>query len=134
MTLLEETLSVLASYGKTPADVVWCGDGEDLTFSWDTFEENAQFEYDRGYGAQEVATDLKIVGEDWWLERNEYDGSENWVFQTMPKRSFPEEPLYEGYVELGGGKWDTLAELNEDYDEDDDDYDDEDYDDDGDYE
>jgi len=24
------------------------------------------------------------VGDDWWLERHEYDGSEWWVFQKLP--------------------------------------------------
>jgi len=41
-------------------------------------------EYDSGYGATKVAKDLVIVGEDWWLERCEYNGSEWWEFKTLP--------------------------------------------------
>ena len=133
MTLLDETLSVLAIHGKTPDDVLWCGDGEFYTFDWETFNENANFEYDSGYGSQEVATDLKIVGDDWWLERNEYDGAENWIFRTMPIRDESID-MISGEIRLGLGQWETLEELNDDdYGDDDDDDWDEDYDD-GDYE
>ena len=41
--------------------------------------------YDSGYGLAEIREDLLIVGKDWWLERDEYDGSEWWVFRTMPE-------------------------------------------------
>ena len=26
----------------------------------------------------------KIVGDNWWLERDEYDGAEGWEFKVMP--------------------------------------------------
>jgi hypothetical protein len=31
---------------------------------------------------------LEIVGDDWWLERHEYDGAEWWEYKTKP--SMPE--------------------------------------------
>ena len=40
--------------------------------------------YDSGYGSAEIRMDLIIIGKDWWLERDEYDGSEWWKFLTMP--------------------------------------------------
>ena len=40
---------------------------------------------DSGYGSAEIREDLVIVGKDWWLERDEYDGSEWWAFHTMPE-------------------------------------------------
>lgn len=40
--------------------------------------------YDAGYGSAEIREDLLIVGTDWWLERDEYDGSEWWTFCMMP--------------------------------------------------
>ena len=43
------------------------------------------FNYDNGFGGAEVHGDLKIVGNDWWMERGEYDGSEWWEFKTLPK-------------------------------------------------
>lgn len=27
-----------------------------------------------------------IVGDDWWMERHEYDGSEWWEFKELPKK------------------------------------------------
>ena len=133
MNLLKETLAVMELHGKTPDDVLWCGDGHDYTFDWKTFEENArEVDYNNGYGSQDIATDLMIVGTDWWLERSEYDGSESWAFKTMPVRE-EDVPMIDGVVFLGGGMWETLGELNTSDDEDDyDDWeDDEDY---GDYE
>jgi len=42
-------------------------------------------EYDNDYGTQEL--DGTIVFKDGsWLERSEYDGSEDWVYKTTPKR------------------------------------------------
>ena len=40
--------------------------------------------YDSGYGSAEIREDLTIVGEGWWLERDEYDGSEWWAFCATP--------------------------------------------------
>ncbi len=101
--LLEETLDILKANGKSPDDVRWVGKREpDYLASirarvealplgtWAEFKRFANFKYDDGYGGAEVATDLKIVGDDWWLERGEYDGSEWWEFKTLPQK--PKEP------------------------------------------
>lgn len=29
---------------------------------------------------------LKIVGDNWWLERHEYDGAEWFEFKTLPQK------------------------------------------------
>ena len=85
--LLIETLEFLKESNKQPQDVLWCTMG-DAWFTFDDFMEIAQgFDYDSGYGHQVVHNDLKIVGEDWWLERYEYDGCESWVFKQKPERS-----------------------------------------------
>lgn len=64
--------------------------------------------------AQEVAHDLKIVGDDWWLERSEYDGAERWNFKTLPNFNLPFRKIETlarryGTDDLG---WSSLAELN----------------------
>lgn len=80
--LLKETLRVLEQNGKAPHDVRWVGrvgpytDPPHPFGSWGDFSKFADFEYDAGYGGAEIESDLKIVGDDWWLERGEYDGSE----------------------------------------------------------
>ena len=50
---------------------------------FDSFIKSIDFEYDNGYGGQE------LFGNIWykdgtWSDRGEYDGSEWWNFQTVP--------------------------------------------------
>ncbi len=82
--LLIETIEALTMAGKSFNDVR-CVCGNDFVISPARFKELADTTYDSGFGAPEVATDLKIVGDNWWLERKEYDGAESWAFKTMPK-------------------------------------------------
>ena len=42
--------------------------------------------YDYSYGLAEISAGLVIVGNDWWLEREEYDGLEWWEFRTKPEK------------------------------------------------
>lgn len=121
--LLQETIKVLAAHKLTPKDVVWVG-SEDGTYAtnWDGFAKIADREYNSGLGGQEVIRDLVVVGEDWWLERHEYDGSEWWEFKQLPKQKPVDElkPLrlifrndHEHYVET----MEELHEVDEDEDE-----------------
>lgn len=95
--LLEETLQALRENGKTEKDVLYV-ESFPLTTSWEAFKRNANFNYDDGYGCNEISLSLKIVGDSWWLERNEYDGSEWWEFKTHPnagtkRTAFPHEVM-----------------------------------------
>lgn len=83
MNLLKETIGVLKDYNKTYKDVLWVGSKKGYS-TWDDFEKVANIEYDDGYGGNEIAMDLWIVGKDFWLERYEYDGSEHWEFKSFP--------------------------------------------------
>lgn len=83
INLLQETLEVLKSNGKSPDDVIWVGDREKKT-TWSNFESISNFQYDAGYGGNEIDGSLLVVGKDWWLERGEYDGSEWWEFKEYP--------------------------------------------------
>ena len=85
MNLLQETLDELKENGKTPADVRWVGrESVNAKCSWDEFAKQSDFEYYNGYGSAEIPGDLVVAGDDWWLERAEYDGSEWWKFKTLP--------------------------------------------------
>ncbi len=101
INLLKETLGCLSENGKTPSDVVYVVSAMISTrkeyeyieesqlpygkFSWEQFKEKAaHFRYNNGFGAPEVDLNLKIVGNDWWLERAEYDGSEWWEYKSIP--------------------------------------------------
>lgn len=120
MNLYEETIKALSNNGKTLDDVVAiCG--SEFQITKEDFVRLAQTEYDNGYGAPEVAQDLLVIGADFWLERQEYDGSEWWEFKQAPKyKELPFKPVtamtieqaYANGVNCSCG-WETLARLNE---------------------
>lgn len=108
--LLEETLEILHENGNTFDDVLFI-QGDDFEITKDNFEEVAKkTDYDDGYGAQHVATDIVLVGKDWWIERYEYDGSEWWEYKSIPTEKDKVEHIYH----LGNGMWDTIKDLNKD--------------------
>ena len=81
--LLHETEEILRAAGKTLDDLI-VAVGNDFQFPISDFIKLADTEYDDGYGAPEVATDLILLGRGFWLERAEYDGSEWWEFMSYP--------------------------------------------------
>lgn len=85
INFLKETLNSLRAYGKKPEDVEFVSDGID-SITFEEFSKIADFEYDNGYGLQEINGILVIVGDNWWLERTEYDGLEWWSYKTRPKK------------------------------------------------
>ena len=107
MNLLEETKAILENNDKSLKDIEWIGTSKHYVNKEKALELFDK-EYDSGYGAQEVATNLKVVGKDWWLERHEYDGSEWWEMKKMPIK--PDEELQINCVI--GGMWETLEEIN----------------------
>lgn len=78
----EETLRVLHKHGLEWDDVLWAGT-ENYTVPLDALYKAMDINYDQGYGSQEIALDLIIVGANWWLERHEYDGSEWWELKSI---------------------------------------------------
>ena len=84
--LLEETLEELKENGKSIYDVLWVGD-DDFKTTWENFAKIAK-EYCYNPGFSYVYNRLKIVGNDWWLERNIHNEVRWWEFKTIPK-----EPL-----------------------------------------
>ena len=106
MNLLNETLGVLNENNLKPEDVLWVGNLEVKT-DWENFVKIANIEYDSGFGGQEVADDLIIVGKTWWLERHEHNGSEWWEFKQLPKE--PDKKVTLKLV-VGGRFWVGLKE------------------------
>ena len=107
--LWEETIKFLEENGKTFEDVLFI-QGKDFKVTKENFENVAKkANYDSGFGAQHVATDLVLVGDGWWIERYEYDGSEWWEFKTIPIEKDKVVPI----LYLDRGMWDTLKEMNE---------------------
>jgi hypothetical protein len=115
MNLLEETLEMLKELKKTGKDVIWVGssDGQ-YAISWEEFVKIASVEYDNGFGAQEIASDLIIVFNDGtWLSRGEYDGSEWWEFHKLPQKQ-PSTKTFT-VVKVRGEQvgWKTINDLNQ---------------------
>lgn len=113
MSLLAETMEAINDSGHSNMDIKFIGseDGK-YSCSWGEFKELAQLEYDSGYGAQHIATDLVIVFEDGQImKRGEYDGSEWWEYTkpfVMPTSGT------EQIKSLGGSHimWTTLEGIN----------------------
>ena len=98
--LLAETNKILVENGKTPLDVLFVAsfsggfDGRVPALgTWEDFAKLANFQYDSGYGGADINMNLVIVGDCWWLERGEYDGSEWWEFKTIPMKPINSIPL-----------------------------------------
>lgn len=104
--LLEETIAMLKENDKSEKDVLWCGN-KDLNFTWQHFITVANRDYDSGFGGQEIASDLLVVGEDFWMERHEYDGSEWWEYKQNP--IFPDNEV--NIKRIDGGSWDDIEDM-----------------------
>ena len=107
MNLLNETINKLEEYGKYLDDVVFIG-CESFGITKEQFISLANKEYDDGFGSQEVAQDLIVRGNDFWLERHEYDGSEWWEFKTLPR--IPDKVRHIDLLFCDG--WKCLTEIN----------------------
>lgn len=84
INLFKETEELLKSCKKTSSYVEWCGLWGECYCSWEEFTKVSNFEYDNGWGGNEISSKLIVVGKDWWLERHEYDGSEWWEYKKLP--------------------------------------------------
>ena len=91
MNLLAETIKTLENNkGLSLSDVSFVMlKGKLICFS-DFIELASRTDYDNGYGSNQIHRSLIIVGKDWWITREEYDGSESWRFNTMPIVGFPD--------------------------------------------
>lgn len=108
--LWEETIRKLAVHDKNFDDVMYI-QGSDFGITKENFEQVAKKTiYNSDFGSAEVAEDLVIVGDNWWLERHEYDGAEWWEYKETPKQinEVKEVKRLAGGIDTG----DTLAELN----------------------
>lgn len=108
--LYQELLEELNQHGKSIEDIIWVGTNKERV-DVDKFLEIAKkTDYDSGFGSQKIAKDLLIVGLDWWIERNEYDGSEWFEFKSLPK--IPDQTMKIKRLWKEDKRWATLREIN----------------------
>ena len=110
--LKDETLKILAKHGHTADDVVWVGTLE-FAIDKELFWRLADRLYDDGFGGQEVARDLLVVGESWWLERHSYGGAEWWEYKIMPAMPDAMKPV-ERVIRDADHWWLSLYGMNQD--------------------
>ena len=105
MNLYKELVENLEENNKTIKEINFIS--IDINYNWnkekvekvveidinDFIEIAKETDYDNGYGGNEIPMSLKIVGEDWWLERHEYDGSEWFEFKTLPLKPVKKEKI-----------------------------------------
>lgn len=81
---LDETKEFLSEHGKSLDNILFIQDDKFSVKDKELFFYFMNFEYDDGFGSQEIPGSLIMVGKDFWIERHEYDGSEWWEFKQMP--------------------------------------------------
>lgn len=81
--LKNELNNILIKNKLTLNDILWVGT-RDYKINKQKFLDNINFQYDNGYGLRHIATDLIVVGADFYIERRDYDGSEWWHFNKIP--------------------------------------------------
>ena len=85
VNLLEETKNILRENGKSLNDIRFVYTEDGCFVPINGCKKFLDVWYDSGYGGNEIRMDLKLVGVDFWLERQEYDGAEWWEFKSLPK-------------------------------------------------
>ena len=94
MNLLEETKVAIVESHHSIEDVMFVGssDGE-YRLTFEEFAKVSDFEYDNGFGQQEIPPYIIVYFKDGsYLEREEYDGAEWWTW--VPDRVFSEDDQY----------------------------------------
>lgn len=85
---LKETEYEITARGFDESNIVFIGSLYDMTGfpNWEAFAAQADFEYDDGYGGQEIRGDLVILFDNGGkLIRGDYDGSEWWEYHEPVK-------------------------------------------------
>lgn len=111
MNLLKETLEDIKESGHVINDIIYIGAEESgFCCEWAEYEIIANIEYDPGFGAQWIASDLIIAfsdGSKMW--RHEYDGSECWVYSKPFKMPADKKKIT---TVCDGGIWQDLESMN----------------------
>lgn len=104
MNLLKELKEVLKENNKTIRDIKWIGTRR-VYVNIDEFLELADTEYTSNSEWQEIAINLLIVGDNWWLERRAHDEVEWFEYKEMLQKPGELLRLKKGSDNNVGGRW-----------------------------
>lgn len=114
INFFDETLEFIVQSGHKEEDVMFIGSADGrYRMNWEKFKEKANFFYDCGFGASEIAVDLIVYFNDGtYMDRGEYDGSEWWQYHGL--LNFSEEDEYKDFNILGGSEymWNSVEMMN----------------------
>lgn len=85
VNFLQDTINMLVINNKTIDDILFVRTKTEQCSFARFVEIIKDFKYTNSFGCNKINLDLVVVGRDFWLERREYDGSESWVFKSIPK-------------------------------------------------
>ena len=97
MNFLKETETKIFASGHSIKDVMFIGteDGK-FRIAWWKFVEMANFDYDSGFGIQEIPSLIVYFKDNTYMFRNEYDGSEWWEYKV--NKIFKESDDYKSFI------------------------------------
>ena len=108
INFLQETLHHMDFYNQSFATVSAIF-GSAFQVTIEDFKVFADVDYDDGFGAQEMPTDIVILYNDGsWSERTEYDGSEGWSYKKTPTPPNEFKPVKKLKTDAA---WEDLAEM-----------------------
>lgn len=116
VNLLQETIADIEASKSSISDIIFIGSADqEWSCTWEEFTKLADVEYDAGYGAPEVATDLVIGFRDGSkLQRAEYDGSEWWEYIMPFKLDYTQAGRTKTITKLvtSAVGWDSVGKIN----------------------
>ena len=88
----KEILDTLKINNKTTKDIEWLGFNDCVIENdIENFLSLADIGHEVGFGCPTIDDSFLIVGKDWWIEVDDYDGYQDLVFRTKPSK--PEKTI-----------------------------------------
>lgn len=98
MTLLEETIDIIKESGYSESDILYCT-SQGFWFSWDNYKHIANIDHKERWSSLDIPSDLVIVGNNFWLERDFSYYNRYFVLKTFPVK--PEKYNFLQHIYIG---------------------------------
>lgn len=94
----DEIVEKLENYNKSIKDIIWIGTRNYKVNKEKFLEDSKNLKYDDGYGIEVINPRLIIAGNNWYLERWEYDGSEGFRFVSLLEEPQEEKEYMRNFI------------------------------------